>query len=101
MSNEGPICCYIFEQAIRLLHNLAHLDIIQVEDSQLLSDVSDAFQEVYQELFHSYLSIVHGQNNEVIHLDMTGPEERVTGNWAVGRPKYEIPKDSLKELREI
>ncbi len=59
------------EQAIRLLHNLAHLDIIQ-----WLSDVSDAFQEVYQELFHSYLSIVHGQNNEVIHLDMTGTQWR-------------------------
>ena len=32
---------------------------------------------------------------------MTGPEERVTGNWAVGRPKYEIPKDNLEELRGI
>ena len=39
------------EEAIRLLHNSAHLDIIPVEDSQLLSDVSDAFREVYKELF--------------------------------------------------
>ena len=45
------------EQAIRLLHNLAHLDIIQVEDSQLLSDVSNAFREVYQELNHQYAKV--------------------------------------------
>ena len=45
------------EQAIRLLHNLAQLDIIQVEDCQLLSDVSDAFQEAYQELNHQYAKV--------------------------------------------
>ncbi len=45
------------EQAIRQLHNLAHLDIIQVEDSQLLSDISNAFREVYQELNHQYAKV--------------------------------------------
>ena len=86
------------EQAIRLLHNLAYLQDIPVADSKLLNDVSDAFREVYQELFQSYLSFVH-QNNEVIQLDMAAPEEG--GNKVVGRPKYEIPKDSLKELRGL
>ncbi len=38
------------EKAIRLLHNLAHLDIIQVEDSF-------AFREVYQELNHQYAKV--------------------------------------------
>ena len=39
----------LLEQAITVLNNLAH--DVEVDDCKLLNDVSDAFREVYQELF--------------------------------------------------
>ena len=85
------------EQAIKLLHNLAYVDM-PVEDSKFLNDVSDSFRKVHRELFQLYLRIQH-QKNEVIQLYMEDPERG--GKKAVGRPKYEIPKDILKELRGL
>ena len=88
----------LLEQAIKVLHNVAHVGDVQVDDCKVLNDVSDAFRQVYRELFQLYLSIGY-QNNEFVQLDATAPEEE--SRKAVGRPKYKIPKGVLKELRGL
>ena len=88
----------LLEQAIKVLHNLVHVRDVQVDDCKLLNDVSDAFPQVYRELFQMYLSIGY-QNNKSVQLDATAPEEESRN--AVGRRKYTIPKGALKELRGL